>query len=325
MRTCRFKFGGTGGGLARTLLNGLYLTRSVYVVPPPRLAAACGPDRIFLHWEIDPEAGEENWENWVTDFQIKRKSPGGEYQVIYTANKTDRSYTDTTVTAGVTYCYVVAIRYQDSCLEGAAYEVPSNEICLSTCAWPPSEEPVISAWIFTDEGIIGPDEDLDGGFRAYGDPSEVPASPWSFPSSSGSLKVRMDFENDAECAAYHDPPFNNHTQFATASAVITVAPGCPARLTVDWIGVGEKHEIDFERITNRVDGVVVANAHSPGNDGHQCDSGMGPAVPRSGSPVPPQQIVLNPGFHLLEITTTTGDPLYHWGAFYELEFTLQPE
>ena len=121
------------------------------------------------------------------------------------------------------------------------------------------------------------------------------------------------------------PPNNGNEQIATAAAVITVAPGCQARLTVDWLGLGEEHEKDFERMTNLVDEVEIVNAHSPGTGGEMCASGMGSAVPRSGSPVPPQEILLNPGFHRLEIATTTGDFQYHWGAFYELDFTLQPQ
>jgi len=220
------------------------------------------------------------------------------------------------------------MRRQDPC--AAAFSgVESQEICLSTCPLPPCGAPVISGWIFTDQGFIAGGQ--NGAFRAYNNPASVPASPWSFPgtamcstSTTGGLLLRMNFENDANCPAQHGPPFNPHTQVATAEAVIAV--GCTTRLRVNWCGIGERHQpLHYELMTLHVNDELLADAHSPGDLGTECEAGMGPAVPRSGSPVPPQEKLLSPGLHLVRIRTDTGDPLFHFGAFYEFEFTLREQ
>lgn len=223
--------------------------------------------------------------------------------------------TDTfsSVTQNQTYCYVVVAQWEDP-VTLELRQLPSNEECLSTCDPPPCATPRISGWIFTDEGIIGNSDNLEGAFRIYEDPDDVPASPWSFPPSPGSLKLRMDFEDDDNCARY-----NRNIQHATAEAVITVAPGCPAQLTVDWCGMVEQRSSDYERMWLYVDGSEEASEQSTqGQDPSTC----APMLPVSGS----QTIGLQPGFHLLRIQTDTGtDEKYHVDAFYEFEITLNPE
>lgn len=102
-------------------------------------------------------------------------------------------------------------------------------------------------------------------------------------------------------------------------AVITVAPGCPAQLTVDWCGMVEQRSSDYERMWLYVDGSEEASEQSTqGQDPSTC----APMLPVSGS----QTIGLQPGFHLLRIQTDTGtDEKYHVDAFYEFEITLNPE
>jgi len=280
---------------------------TIHVVPEPLLTAVCGPDRILLRWTIAPFV-----ESLVTDFQIKRStSPGGPYTVIHTANAADRSFEDTTVSPSTTYCYIVTVRHQDQCTS-VFYGVPSNEACIQTCSEPLCDDPRISGWVFTDQGLIAANQ--GGAFRVYNDPSQVTASPWSFPSSSGNLKVRMDYEDDINCTT---PGFNGNVQVATAEAVIRVAPGCPERLTVEWTGMVEQQNTGFERMRLFVDGSQIGAAQST-----QGQQDCAPMVPVTGS----QEVVLQPGFHLLRMETDTGiDGQFHFDAFYEFGITLQPQ
>lgn len=295
----------------------------IRVVPPPIVTAACGPDGILLRWVVPPWVG-----NLITDIQIKRKVAGVSYGVIATLPADARSYVDTAVSPGVTYCYVVVIRRQDSCTD-AYYGVESSEVCASPCSLPPCDQPLISGWVFTDQGFVAGNQ--EGAFRTYTDPASVPASPWSLPASltcttsaPNALRLRMDFENDNNCPAQHGPPNNPYRQIATAEAVIALS--CPTRLRINWCGLGERHQsLSYELMTMQVGEDLLADAHSPGDLGTQCEAGMGPTVPRSESPVPPQERVLPAGLHLLSIRTDTGDWQYHFGAYYEFELRLQPE
>lgn len=169
-----------------------------------------------------------------------------------------------------------------------------------------------SGWLFTDQGCIAGGQ--NGAFRAYNDPSQVTASPWSFPPSSGSLKLRMEYEDDWNCAQY-----NENIQTATAEAVITVAPNSSARLTVDWTGMVEQHNSGYERMWLYVDGCPTGYSQSTqGQDQGECAA----MLPVSGG----QVVVLQPGFHLLRLVTDTGtDAQYHVGAFYEFDITLTPQ
>jgi hypothetical protein len=134
----------------------------------------------------------------------------------------------------------------------------------------------------------------------------------------------MDFENDDNCRDKHGPPNNPNQQIATAEAVIAL--GCPTRLRINWCGVGERHQpLNFELMTMHVGEDLLADAHSPGDLGSRCEAGMGPTVPRGGSPVPPQERGLPTGMYILRIRTDTTDQLFHFGAYYEFELRLQPE
>ena len=135
----------------------------------------------------------------------------------------------------------------------------------------------------------------------------------------------MNFENDNNCENQgHGGPPNPHTQIATAEAVISLS--CPTRLKVNWCGMGERHQPGYELMTLHVNQALLADAESPGDLGTECLAGMGPTVPRSGSPEPPEEILLPAGLHILRIRTDTNDEQYHFGAYYEFELLfLQPE
>lgn len=165
-------------------------------------------------------------------------------------------------------------------------------------------------WSFTDSGFI--DGGQDGAYRAYDDPADVPASPWTI--INGGLGLRLDWEDDQNCRSH-----NPYTQYATATCQITVPKAMI--MTVNWSGMGETQDPNYELMSLYVNGGLVGSAHAPG--GGQGCAGMGPVI---SNPPPPQQVLLNPGPHTLYIDATTNDPLYHFDAWYQfaLTFTLAP-
>jgi hypothetical protein len=163
-------------------------------------------------------------------------------------------------------------------------------------------------WSFTDTGFI--DGGQDGAFRAYDHPNDVPASPWSI--FGDGLGLRLDWEDDDNCIG-HNPYMQSAT--ATAEIVVPVA----MLMTVDWSGMGETEEADFELMSLHVDGDLIGSAHAPGG-GLGCEGGMAPVV---SDPPPPQQVTLQPGTHTLFIDATTNDELFHFGAWYRFDLTFE--
>jgi hypothetical protein len=163
------------------------------------------------------------------------------------------------------------------------------------------------AWSFTDSGFI--DGGQDGAFRAYDDPGDVPASPWSI--INDGLSLRLDWEDDDNCQNH-----NPYTQYATATCQITVPRD--TIMTVNWSGMGETQDPWFELMSLYVNGNLVGSAHAPG--GGQGCAAMGPVV---SDPEPPQQVFLPAGTHTLFIDATTNDPLYHFGAWYRFDLSFQ--
>ena len=162
-------------------------------------------------------------------------------------------------------------------------------------------------WSFTDDGFI--DGGQNGAFRAYDDPADVPASPWTI--INGGLGLRLDWEDDQNCRSH-----NPYTQYATATCQITVPKAMI--MTVNWSGMGETQDPNYELMSLYVNGGLVGSAHAPG--GGQGCAGMGPVI---SNPPPPQQVLLNPGPHTLFIDATTNDPLYHFGAWYRFDLTFE--
>jgi hypothetical protein len=160
------------------------------------------------------------------------------------------------------------------------------------------------SWTFTEEGFINNGQ--SGNPRTYSDPATASGgSPWSF---QGPLSLRMSFEDDSNCLSH-----NGNTQKGTATAVIFVS--CPTTLYVNWSGMGEQQDTGFERMTFSLDGVQIASADSPGG-GLGC-VGMAPVLGTASSPQ-----TLSPGLHQILIDTTTGDPWYHSGAFYQFHLSF---
>jgi len=168
----------------------------------------------------------------------------------------------------------------------------------------------VQQWSFTDSGFI--DGGQDGAFRAYDDPGEVAASPWTI--LDRGLGLRLDWEDDINCRDH-----NPYTQSATATCQIAV-PSVMV-MTVNWSGMGETEDPGFELMSLFVNGDLIGSAHAPGG-GLGC-APMGPVV---SDPPPPQQVTLHPGMvHTLFIDATTNDALYHFDAWYQfgLAFAFQ--
>ncbi|HPD32650.1 MAG TPA: hypothetical protein PLL20_21885 [Phycisphaerae bacterium] len=186
-------------------------------------------------------------------------------------------------------------------LGGKSAVYNAEEICPACCI------EFTQQWSFTDSGFI--DGGQDGAFRAYDNPADVPASPWSI--LNNGLGLRLDWEDDQNCRSH-----NPYTQYATATCQITVPKAMI--MTVNWSGMGETQDPNYELMSLYVNGGLVGSAHAPG--GGQGCAGMGPVI---SNPPPPQQVLLNPGPHTLFIDATTNDPLYHFGAWYRFDLTFE--
>ena len=186
---------------------------------------------------------------------------------------------------------------------GKAAVYDTNAACSPCC----SVIQFSQQWTFTDLGFINGGQ--NGAFRAYNNPADVPASPWSI--FNGGLGLRLDFEDDINCRNH-----NPYTQRATANATIVVPRAMI--MTVNWSGEGERQNEEYDVATLFVDGGSIGSAHAPGG-GLECAGGMGPVV---SDPPPPQQVLLAPGSHTLHIDAGTNDPLYHFGAWYRFDLTF---
>jgi hypothetical protein len=125
--------------------------------------------------------------------------------------------------------------------------------------------------------------------------------------SGGGWSVRIDFEDSYVCGGS-----NFNTQTGTASRRVCLS--VPTRLTVQMIGMVERQDFGFEYAEARVNGMPIASGGSLGE-------GLGCAMaPTSAFGT----IDLPAGEHLIELFSSTNDPLYHVGAFWEFHFTWEP-
>jgi hypothetical protein len=102
----------------------------------------------------------------------------------------------------------------------------------------------------------------------------------------------------------------------TATATITVG-GNDVNMGLDFDGLGELQAPQFELITFKLDGVEVADAHAAGGN---LGCAMGPVI-KTFTQAPPYFLAAN-SVHTLLIEFTTADPLFHVGAFYEVDLSF---
>lgn len=165
-------------------------------------------------------------------------------------------------------------------------------------------------WAFTDVGFIAGGQ--EGALRSYTNPSAVASSPWSYAAVAGSVGLKMAFENDFNCLEY-----NPNTQTGTASATLTNNTGTPQVVTVNWVGLGEQQDFNYEKMSLYINGSLVGTAHAPGGG-----LGCAPMAPIISNPLPPVQFVFPAGeTYDIYVYVTTNDGLYTGpNAYYQ--FTL---
>lgn len=161
-----------------------------------------------------------------------------------------------------------------------------------------------SQWWFTDLGFI--DGGQEGGFREYRAPKEVKASPWRV--FNDGLSLRLDWENDNNCSNH-----NPNTQYATALWRFEATED--VSLKIDWSGVGETQDSNYEYMRLYINGERISEAHAPGG-GKGCGGGMAAVV---SDPSPPQTIKLKAGMNTFFVDATTNDALYHVNAWYRFD------
>jgi hypothetical protein len=139
------------------------------------------------------------------------------------------------------------------------------------------------------------------------------ATPWQITNSN--LTIRYNITNSVNCGGTC-----SSSQAGTATATITVGAS-DVNMGLDFNGIGELQASQFEIIKFNLDGVKIADAHAAGGN---LGCVMGPVV-KTFTQAPPYFLAAN-SVHTLFIDFTTADPLFHVGAFYEvnLSFTEIP-
>jgi hypothetical protein len=125
--------------------------------------------------------------------------------------------------------------------------------------------------------------------------------------SGDGWSVRIGFEDSENCGGP-----NANTQSGTASRRVCLST--PQRLTISMTGLVETQNAGFEEAEARVNGQVVASGGSY-EEGGGCTMREATA---NGS------IDLPAGEHLIELSASTNDPLYHVGAYWQFDFTWEP-
>lgn len=162
-----------------------------------------------------------------------------------------------------------------------------------------------SPWEFSDKGVYGEGTNS----RWYMEDLMPQNSLWSI--TSAGYGLRIDFENSANCGG-----FNSNTQSGTA--MVNVLSSKQEMIFVNWRGSGEIQDTGFERMEIYIDDVLISKGNAPGGK-NGC--GKGEIV---GEHYYPNGYPLSVGNHVININTTTNDPLFHIDAYYEFLFTTTP-
>jgi hypothetical protein len=135
------------------------------------------------------------------------------------------------------------------------------------------------------------------------------STPWVI--SNSNQTIRYNIVDSLNCGGTC-----GSTQAGTATANITVGAS-DVWLGVDFEGVGELEESNYELLSLSLDSVQVADAHAAGG-GLGC--AVGPVV-KTYSVSPPYYL---PAYsnHTLFLNFTTNDPYYHLNSYYEINLSL---
>jgi len=145
---------------------------------------------------------------------------------------------------------------------------------------------------------------------------QLNGDPWVTQAGGNFIRVNVEDSLDPEdCAGS-----NNNPQ--TAEAVGTITVGATALdLDLTLSGLGEEEFYNIEIMDVFVNGDLVATAHSPGTLGYGTCA-MGP-VAVTYLVAPPYALAAN-AVHTLVLEFTTGDAVYHEGAYYAARFNCTP-
>jgi len=184
---------------------------------------------------------------------------------------------------------------------------------------PSSPVPVTGLeWTLTDNGLLNgknsSNENNTGISDFWDGSSENSDYGWNVTTqvkteNSITQSLRFKVEDSANCGGN-----NSNLQKGKATANIQVTSSYPITMDLEFSGMGEAEESDYELIKFKLDGVVIGDGHAPGGN-KGCSSGpviVNPASPES----------LAPGPHILIIEFTTNDELFHVNAYYEITLKL---
>jgi hypothetical protein len=141
-----------------------------------------------------------------------------------------------------------------------------------------------------------------------------PCSDSSWQISQNNTQLRFNIENSKNCGGTCE-----EIQSGTAVANITVG-NKDVLMNVDFFGVGELQNSDFEKIEFILDSQTIAKAHAAGG-GRGCQ--FGPVVKSYLLPAPYK--LLKGTQHKLVVNFTTADDRFHKDCFYQinLKFSAQ--
>lgn len=169
---------------------------------------------------------------------------------------------------------------------------------------PPGDLPnfEIESWKFNETNYLG----TGLGTREYGE-NDIP-NPGMWKMINGRYGLRAEFTDSANCGGS-----NSSTQEGEAIGVINVT--VPESIIIEWDGLGELQDSNYDKMEVRIDDVLVARANAQGG-GKGC--AMGPVVSFNNFP---GGYPMTQGVHEVKVTVTTNDGLFHVGSFYEFRFS----
>jgi len=138
-----------------------------------------------------------------------------------------------------------------------------------------------------------------------------PCSDSSWIISNDHTQLRFIISDSKNCGGNCDA-----TQSGSAIANITVGDK-DVFLSIDFYGVGELQEPNFEKIRFTLDNQVVAVAHAAGGE-RGCE--FGPVVKKYLIEQPYK--LLQRTNHKLDVFFTTNDPLFHKNCFYQVNLNF---
>jgi hypothetical protein len=135
------------------------------------------------------------------------------------------------------------------------------------------------------------------------------STPWVVSNSNQTIRYNIVDSQDCggTCASI---------QAGTATANITVGAS-PVWLGIDFEGIGELEEAEYELLSLSLDDVLIADAHAAG--GNQ-GCAAGPVV-KTYTVSPPYYLAANSN-HKFFLNFTTADPRFHVNCYYEINLSL---